>query len=93
MQQKAVQKVRRKILHRAPAGPPVPTLQSQVWKLEEVRELLNPHRMTTRDLFRPKELERLVNFSGPTFPESSRILSRIVTLELLAMALRTTPTC
>lgn len=93
MQQKAVQKVRRKILHRAPAGPPLPTLQSQVWKLEEVQELLNPRRMATRDLFRPNELERLVNFSGSPFPGSSRILSRIVTLELLALALHATPTC
>jgi hypothetical protein len=93
MQQKAVQKVRRKILHHAAAGPPIPTLQSQVWKLDEVRDLLNPRRMVTRELFRPAELEKTLNFSSPTFSGSSRILSRIVTLELLASALQGNTNC
>jgi hypothetical protein len=93
VRQKAVQKVRRKILHHAAAGPPIPTLQSQVWKLDEVRDLLNPHRMVTRELFRPAELEKILNFSSPTFSGSSRILSRIVTLELLASALQGNTNC
>jgi hypothetical protein len=93
IRQKAVQKVRRKILHHAAAGPPIPTLQSQALKLEEVRDLLNPSRMATRELFRPAELEKILNFSSPNFSTSSRILSRIVTLELLASAIHGNTNC
>ncbi len=88
--QLAVKKIRGKITHRERAGPALPSLHAQIWELEEVRELMRPNHMATRELFRPAELQRLVNFSSPGFAASSRILSRIVTLELLASTLRVT---
>ncbi len=59
---------------------------AEFWQLEEVRALLDPTQMISRDLYNPAVLRRfLVDSQRPDFPQAARF-GRIVTLELLARA-------
>jgi hypothetical protein len=66
-------------------------MHSKVWQEEEVRELLNPDRMLTRDLFRLPALKQVLSGAKGNSPGHTRLLSRILTLELLASTIRYPP--
>lgn len=70
---------------RAPAARHEPF---EFWQLEEVRDLLDPARMASRDLYRPQAIRELLeNSRKPGFPGAARF-GRILTLEMLARAVR-----
>jgi hypothetical protein len=88
---KVRKKIARKLTRGAPQPPDHPSMHSKVWQEEEVRELLNPDRMLTRDLFRLPALKQVLSGAKGNSPGHTRLLSRILTLELLASTIRYPP--
>jgi hypothetical protein len=59
-----------------------------LWEEDEVKELLNPHTMICRDLYDGSALRRLLGGTPTYLLRQPHLLGRLVTLELLARAVR-----
>jgi len=80
--------------HLAAFGLPVnkaPNPIRMLWEQREIQELLSPGNMATRTLYRPHGLERFLQSSKAEVFAGVRGFGRILTLELLAQALRGFP--
>jgi hypothetical protein len=80
--------------HLAALGFPVnqaPNPIQMLWEQPAIRELLSPDNMATRALYRPERLKEFLQSSRSEVFTRARRFGRILTLEMLAQALRGFP--
>jgi hypothetical protein len=81
----------RRALGRPAAGAAGPSVVADLWAREDVREILDPGRMRTAPIYRDGALSAFLRDSqAPGFP-AGRKFGRVLTLELVALALARAP--